>query len=120
MSQVKTRQMSSCPVFGLPEKLPVSQLLTYKDIMKYYLFIKHELKRDLTTKEPTVHEISERLAQEVLEIWQKSSLPTVSFKRILQLIRVYHDKYRCLMKPYRGRQTNIKYQEKNNKFISLS
>lgn len=120
MSQVKTRQMSSCPVFGLPEKLPVSQLPTYNDIMKYYLFIRHELKPDITTKEPTVHEISERLAQEVLEIWQKSSLPTVSFKRILQLIRVYHDKYRCLMKPYRGRQTNIKYQEKINKFISDS
>ncbi|PZC84565.1 hypothetical protein B5X24_HaOG204595 [Helicoverpa armigera] len=66
MLQVKTRQMSSCPASGLPEKLPVSQLPTYNDIMKYYLVIKNELKPDITTKEPTVHEISERLAQEVL------------------------------------------------------
>lgn len=91
MSQVKTRQMTSCPVFGFPEKLLVSQLATYNDVMKNYLCIKHELKPYKATKEPTIHEISERLAQEVLEIWQESLLPTASVKRILQLIRSYHD-----------------------------
>lgn len=120
MSQIKTRQTTSCPVFGLPEKLPVSQLPTYNDVMKYYLFIKYELKTDKTTKEPTVHDISEKLAQEVLDIWQKASLPTVSRKRVLQLIRVYHDKYRSLMKPYHGRQTNINYQQKINTFTAES
>lgn len=120
MSQVKTRKTTSCPVFGLPQKLPASQLPTYNDVMKNYLYIKHELKPDNTTKEPTVHEISEKLADEVIKIWQKSSLPTVSVKRVLQLIRAYHDKYRSLMKPYLGRQTNVKYQEKINTFISES
>ncbi|CAG4988526.1 unnamed protein product [Parnassius apollo] len=120
MSQVKTRQKTSCPVFGLPEKLPVAQLPTYNDVMKNYLFIKYELKPDKKTKEPTIHDISERLAQEVLEIWRKASLPTVSLKRVLQLIRSYHDKYRSLMKPYRGRQLNKKYQEKINTFITES
>lgn len=112
--------MTSCPVFGFPEMLLVSQLATYNDIMKNYLYIKHELKPYKATKEPTIHEISERLAQEVLEIWQESSLPTASVKRILQLIRSYHDNYRRLIKPYQGRQTNIKYQEKTNTFISES
>lgn len=120
MSQVKTRKETCCPVFGLPEKLPVSQLPTYNAVMKYYLFIKYELKLSKTTKEPTVHDISQRLATEILDIWQKASLPTVSFKRVLQLIRSYHDKYRCLLKPYQGRQTNEKYQEKINKFVTES
>ncbi|KAL4712991.1 hypothetical protein ACJJTC_012061 [Scirpophaga incertulas] len=120
MSQVKTRQTTSCPVFGLPEKLPVSQLPTYSDVMKYYIFIKYQLKTDKTTKEPTVHDISEILAEEILTIWQKASLPTVSRKRVLQLIRTYHDKYRSLMKPYHGRQTNINYQQKINTFTAES
>ncbi|CAG9792722.1 unnamed protein product [Diatraea saccharalis] len=120
MSQVKTRQTTSCPVFGLPQKLPVSQLPTYNDVMKYYLFIKYQLKPDNTTKEPTVHDISEILAQEILDIWQKASLPTVSRKRVLQLIRAYHDKYRRLMKPYHGRQTNKNYQQKINTFTAES
>ncbi|KAL4720314.1 hypothetical protein ACJJTC_013568 [Scirpophaga incertulas] len=81
MSQVKTRQTTSCPVFGLPEKLPVSQLPTYSEVMKYYIFIKYQLKTDKTTKEPTVHDISEILAEEILTIWQKASLPTVSPKK---------------------------------------
>lgn len=120
MSQIKTRQTTCCPVFGLPEKLPVSQLPTYNDVMKYYLFIRYELKPDKTTKEPTVHDISERLATEILDIWRKASLPTVSFKRVLQLIRSYHDKYRRLLKPYQGRQTNKKYQEKITEFVTES
>lgn len=120
MSQVKTRQTMTCPVFGLPEKLPVSKLPTYSDVMKNYLFIKYELKPDKTTKEPTVHDISERLAMEVLEIWERASLPTVSLKRILQLIRSYHDKYRSLMKPYQGRKNNANYQEKIDRFIADS
>lgn len=76
MSHVKTQQMTCCPVFGLPEKLPVSQLPTYNAIIKHYLFIKLELKPDKTTKEPTVHDISERLATEILDIWRKASLPS--------------------------------------------
>lgn len=120
MSQVKTRQTTCCPVFGLPEKLPVSQLPTYNDVMKYYLFIRYELKPDKTTKEPTVHDISERLATEILDIWRKASLPTVSFKRVLQLIRSYHEKYRRLLKPYQDRRTNKKYQEKITEFVTES
>lgn len=120
MSQVKTRQTTTCPLFGSPGKLPLSQLPTYNDVMKNYLFIKNELKPYKTAKEPTVHNISERLAKEVLEIWQKTSLPTVSLKRILQLIRSYHDKYRTLMKPYQDRKKNKNYQEKISRFITES
>ncbi|KAJ4451238.1 hypothetical protein ANN_02699 [Periplaneta americana] len=34
----------------------------YHDVMKYYLWIKNELKPDFKSKEPTVGEISERVA----------------------------------------------------------
>ncbi|XP_060801595.1 uncharacterized protein LOC132902031 [Amyelois transitella] len=120
MSQVKTRNTTCCPVFGLPEKLPLSQLPTYNAVMKNYLFIKYELKPDKTTKEPTVHDISERLTTEILDIWRKASLPTVSFKRVLKLIRTYHDKYRGLLKPYQGRKMNKKYQQKIAEFVTES
>lgn len=116
MTQVTTRQMTNCPVFGTPETLPCSQLPTYYDVMKYYLLIKQELKPDKSSKEPTVQEISERVATRILEIWHKSSLPTVSLKRILQIIRAYHEKYRKLMKPFKGRQSSENFKEKIKKF----
>lgn len=59
---------------------------------------------------------SEIIAAKVKEIWDKASLPTVSHKRILQLIRDYHEKYRCLMKPYKERKNGSSYQEKIQKF----
>ncbi|KAL3288262.1 hypothetical protein HHI36_002711 [Cryptolaemus montrouzieri] len=42
--------------------------------------MRHELKPHKTTKQPTVNEISERLAHEIIKIWPKTSLPTHKFK----------------------------------------
>ena len=55
--QVQTRLQWECPIFGHPKQLSETYLPTYDDIMKYYLYIRHELKPDITSKEPTVSEI---------------------------------------------------------------
>lgn len=44
----------------------------------------------------------------------------MSFKRVLQLIRSYHAKYRRLLKPYKSRLTNKKYQDKITVFVTES
>ena len=80
-------------------------LLTYEDVMKHYLFVKHELKPTKSTKEPTVSQISETVARVIEGLWTKSSIPVISHKRTLQMIRSYHDKYQKLMKNIKRNNT---------------
>lgn len=112
MAQIKTRKKTNCPIFGTPKELWPNKLPTYHDVMKYYLFIKQEFKPERTSKEPTVLEISERVAIEIRQIWEKASIPVIIHKRVLQMIRAYHDKYRNLTKPYKKRQGSENYKNK--------
>ena len=73
--------------------------------MKHYLFVKHELKPTASTKEPTVSLISEKVARVIEGLWTKSSIPVTSYKRTLQMIRSYHDKYQKLMKNIKRNNT---------------
>ena len=78
--------------------------------MKCYLWWKHKLK--LTGQEPKAADISERVALETEQIWFRASIPIVSHKRVLQLIRAYHDSYMKLMKNYKGRHKDKSYISK--------
>ena len=49
-------------------------------------------------KQPSVKEISEKLADAVEDLWRKASIPMVSRKRIVKIFVDYHQKYRNLMK----------------------
>lgn len=83
--------------------------------MKYYLFLKYELQ--LTSgRDPTVTEVAELVAEKVETIWKKASIPIVSHTRVLQMLRAFHDMYRKLLKPYKGRQNNSNYKKKLTDF----
>lgn len=112
----KTRKVLKCPVFGSPSQLSTCTLPTYADTMKFYLLVKNSLKNSGTGKEPTAAAISEIVAVRIEEVWSRASIPIVIHKRVLQLIRSYHDKYRKLLKPFKGRQNDAKYTEKLNSF----
>lgn len=109
-----TRKVLKCPVFGSSSQLSSSILPTYADTMKFYLFVKHSLK--ISGKEPTVKDISEIVSVRIEEVWKRASIPVVLHKRVLQLIRSYHDKYMKLLKPFKGRQKEAKYIENLNSF----
>ena len=102
---IKTRKAVCCPVFGTPKLMSEIILPTYEDVMKHYLFVKHELKPTASTKEPTVSRISEKVTRVIEGLWTKSSIPVTSHKRTLQMIRSYHDKYQKLMKNIKRNNT---------------
>jgi len=106
----KTRKTTTCPIFGNPKELDSRLLPTYEGVMKCYLWWKHKLK--LTGQEPKAADISERVALETEQIWFRASIPIVSHKRVLQLIRAYHDSYMKLMKNYKGRHKDKSYISK--------
>ncbi|KAH1010951.1 hypothetical protein HUJ04_000401 [Dendroctonus ponderosae] len=80
----------------------------------------HELKPEISSKEPTVTQISEIVAVRIRDIWEKATIPTVIHERILQMIRAYHNKHRNLMKSYKERQADENYKEKINIFQESS
>lgn len=89
---VQTRQKLECPIFGHSKQLSNLSSPTYCDIMKYYLYIRHELKPNATLKEPMVSEILDILITKVESIWLKASIPVVSRIHMLQMGKTYHDK----------------------------
>jgi len=52
--------MTECPIFGTFSDLYETALPTYEYVMKYYCFIRHNLKV-VSLKDPTVSEISDTL-----------------------------------------------------------
>ena len=85
----KTRAKTKCPVFGMPQELSDTVLPTYESVMKCYLLVKRDLKSNNNNKDPTVAEISEKLAANTERVWFKSSIPLTSHQRVIQLIRAY-------------------------------
>lgn len=94
-----TRKSTSCPIFGAPEDINENQLPTYKQVMKYYNLVRHQLKLENNSKkEPSINEISEIVSSKVECLWRKASIPTVSHNRVMQLIKSYHAKCKNLLK----------------------
>lgn len=103
MACVLTRNKLKCLIFGDAKELSNNVLPTFEDVMQYYLFVKHKLKPETTSKEPSVSSIAEIIAVDLEKVWLKASIPVVSHTRVLQMIKTYHDKYRNILKSAKSR-----------------
>lgn len=93
------RQSYQCPIFGSVEDIKDNLLPTYEDVMKCYEWNRLQLKISRNTiKEPSFLDIAELVSQKVEDVWRKSSLPTVSHTRVIQLLKAYHLKCKNLIK----------------------
>ena len=84
--------------------------------MKYY----NEVKRCLTSinknYDPSFIEIAENVTNKIEKFWVKASIPTVSHKHTVQLLRSYHEKSRTLLKSYKKRKEYDSYIAKLQSF----
>lgn len=93
-----TRQHTKCHLIGSPADLKDNVLPTQEDVLKYFLWIRYSLKSPDYRKEPTVSDLSIILADKILGLWEKASIPTVPRKRVLmQLLKMQHDRYAKLL-----------------------
>lgn len=65
----------------------------------HYTHIRHMLSSE-RANEPTVKELAEIIATDIEAVWRKSSIPVVSYTRILKLVRNSQDEFIKLMKPF--------------------
>ncbi|CAH1103801.1 unnamed protein product [Psylliodes chrysocephalus] len=94
---IKTRVSDKLYLFEKAEDLNEEQrqlLPTYEEIIKCFKSFRLHLKGD-GSKEPASNEIANIVTQKVSVIWQRASLPTVSHKRIVDMILTYNKSLTC-------------------------
>lgn len=80
-----------CPLFGTPRDLPENKLPTYEDVMRCCSFERQNLAPLEGSEEPEFSKIASIVAQKTLNLYEKASIPSVSYDRTLALIKKYHD-----------------------------
>ena len=107
----QTRNQNICPVFGKTILMSKNLLPTYGDIIKHFMLVRQEL-TDGQAKEATVNITSNKVCEDLAQIWQRASIPVISHQQIVAKIKDYHDKFRTLMKPYKQRFEDSNYLDK--------
>ena len=110
-----TRASSQCPIFGKGEDLWHRNLPTYDGVLKYYSFVRNNLKQK-SLKDPAISQILKQVVDKLKAIWESASIPILSDRRIETMLRSYHKKYCVIMKPYKGRTKCDVYTSKIDVF----
>lgn len=88
-----TRTSTSNSIIGQFSELPLNELPLKKDVIRSYELKKKKLIDDGKITSILKRSICDDLSSEVLEIWQKASIPTVKPKNVSQMIERLADKY---------------------------
>ena len=106
---------TQCPIFGKPNDQTNRCLPTYSDVMKCYLFERMNTKT--SAKQPSLKDCIEAIIMKLISIWNRSPIPIVTEKRIYDMLKAYHSKYRSILKPFKSRQNDTNYRQKIDQFI---
>lgn len=101
----KTRSQVCCPIFGTPSELSSSVLPTVSDIIKYILYVRHDLQEQNSGKQPSITEVHAVVCRGIEKIWASASIPIVSSKRIKDLMKRYYDEYLKLIRYPKQKRT---------------
>lgn len=105
-----TRNAVECPIFGAPTDLSSVSLPTFFDLIKYFLWVRHQEEQKHVNRNLIVANALEIVSRKVEEIWRNASIPTISHQRIVALIKGYQKKRKDLLKPYLQRQNVSSYK----------
>ena len=96
MSKVDTRSSAECSIFGSPEDISWRKLPTYEDVMKYYHYMRLEIRQG--KKEPSFKKIAVVVSQQLESLWKHASIPHLSRKRITSMLQQYRLKMNNILK----------------------
>ena len=117
----QTRDAVKCPIFGASKPLPESQLPTYQDVMKAFLYERPILKLEGKNEKLPLREAAAEVAQKVEPIWRKAGKPTVLHTQVAQLFVTYHDKkYLSLLKSVKSRGRQENFQSKMSDLVDIA
>ena len=86
----QTRSSVCDPIFGDPKEFSGDQLPTYSDVFRHYRYIM--FKNNFQSNSPR-KPILKILISDLMQIWQKASIPTIQEYSIEQLLQRFLDKH---------------------------
>lgn len=93
-TKFSSRKAMQCPLFGDPKDLVESHLPSIEDVILCCQQERFKLGTDSEgNKEPLFSVIADNVSKKVETIYTKASIPTVSHRRVLEMIKNYHKKY---------------------------
>ena len=90
---ISTHQVYESPILGNVSEMSCIQLTTYGDVIKCILFRKTKITIEYGGKISSVSRICNQLASDIAAVYQRASVPTISFQRIGKQLQMYHDKH---------------------------
>jgi hypothetical protein len=112
LGKIPTRNSSICPLLGVPTELSPVVLPTNAEVMRKFLLVRNQTKGLMTNKDPPASLISKKVVESLVIIWNKSSIPIISNKKIVEKITKLNNEYRKILKPYKGRKESESYKKK--------
>jgi len=103
-------------VIGASKELSELVLPTRKDVLKYYKWVLQE-SSDFT---PSFADVSIIVAERIVEIWRRASIPTVSLRRIKNLIKKERDQENKFNKSFKRDNSSPIFQKKNRGLLGRS
>lgn len=98
LKMAETRNKSDCPILGSYMEIHDNVLPTYENVMRHYYFVRNTLRQEGANYEPASAEIALIVADKVLSIWNKASLPTLLHKSVVKRIIAYNNEIQKLKK----------------------
>lgn len=114
--KVITRQVFDCPIFGTPKDLSSNKLPTGEDVIRSCSQERYNLAVEINNKSVSFKKVASTVTNKVISIYEKASIPTVTDKRIAQLITVLHDKYYSLRKSYTRDKNKASFKKQIDEF----
>lgn len=97
-ARIKTRKSNACKIFGFPKDFDGNTLPTYGDVIRCYLKTQQDLTEGKEGVFLSVKDFYKEVALKLMKIWEKASIPTISFNRIFLKLLDFHSKYRKISK----------------------
>ena len=119
-AHVTTRSSIECPIFGAPVELKKQLLPSKSDVLKQMFWTKHQIEKSSDAKQyqDIRFRVINKTIHDIVFLWKKASIPTVSEKRIGIMLNDLLESYRTIMKPYSSRKDIPSYQDKLKQYGS--
>lgn len=111
--KIITRKVFDCPIFGTPKDFALNKLPTGEDMIRCCSQERHGLAVKVNNKSVSFSQVASTVAKKIIGLYQKACIPTVTDKRIVQLINALHDmKYYSLRKSYTRDKNKDSFKQK--------
>ena len=115
-SKVRTRSETKHSIFGQPTKLPSSQLPTKDDVFKCYLWYRNIAEE---TRSQNTREVAKYVANDIIDIWNKASIPTNSYANVVQSLQRLIEQGKEVQKYPPARRESEVFCQKEKSFKEL-